>query len=179
MPASLQSNVKYLARREGQCLVQFLMALRDDFERLRGNILHRHSHPSVDIVVSELLVEQTRLKTQVGNDPFVISSLSVLVVPSKPFLNNRTKPLAQVSFDECNFCKQKGHWKAWCPKLLHKAQHLSNLLLCNRCGDHLLLCSNEILEDNLNSELIGHHNQILQHLYLKLEHSQILTWWLF
>lgn len=88
MPASLQSNVKYLACREGQCLVQFLMALRDDFERLRGNILHRHSHPFVDIVVSELLVEETRLKTQVGNDPFVISSLSVLVVPSKPFLNN-------------------------------------------------------------------------------------------
>lgn len=64
-PASLQSNAKYLARREEQHLVQFLMAFHDDFERLRGNILHRHPHPFIDVVVSELLTEETHLKTQV------------------------------------------------------------------------------------------------------------------
>lgn len=44
-PASLQSNVEYLTRRERQRLVEFLMALRNDFEGLRGNILHRCRHP--------------------------------------------------------------------------------------------------------------------------------------
>lgn len=65
-PVSLQSHVDYIARREQQRLVQFLMALRDDFEGLRGNILHRTPHPPVDAVVSELLAEETRLKTQAG-----------------------------------------------------------------------------------------------------------------
>ncbi|KZV56542.1 hypothetical protein F511_16141, partial [Dorcoceras hygrometricum] len=48
----------YIARREEQRLVQFLMALRNDFEGLRGTILHRSPLPSVDSVVNELLAEE-------------------------------------------------------------------------------------------------------------------------
>lgn len=55
---SFYSNAENLACQERQRLVQFLMALRDDFERLRGTILHHHPYPSVDIVVSKLLVEK-------------------------------------------------------------------------------------------------------------------------
>jgi len=39
-------------------LVQFLTALHGDFEGLRGSILHRSPLPFVDLVVSELLVEE-------------------------------------------------------------------------------------------------------------------------
>ncbi|GJV26184.1 hypothetical protein Tco_1378879 [Tanacetum coccineum] len=62
-PATLSSFDPYIKRRESQRLVQFLMALRHDFEGLRGSILHREPLPSVDSVVSELLAEEIRLKS--------------------------------------------------------------------------------------------------------------------
>lgn len=100
---SLHNNAKYLARREGKHLIQFLIALRDDFEGLWGNILHRHPHPFINAVVSELLAKKTSLNTQARKGPSLASSPSVLVVLSKPFLSIQTKPPAKVSFDECNF----------------------------------------------------------------------------
>ena len=39
-------------------LVQFLMARRSDFEHVRGLLLHRSLLPSVDVALSELLVEE-------------------------------------------------------------------------------------------------------------------------
>ncbi|RHN70386.1 hypothetical protein MtrunA17_Chr3g0134961 [Medicago truncatula] len=48
----------YINQREEQRLVWFLMALRDDFEGLRGGILHRTPLPNVESVVSELLAEE-------------------------------------------------------------------------------------------------------------------------
>lgn len=39
-------------------LVQFLMALRSDFEHVQGLLLHRSPLPSVDAALSELLVEE-------------------------------------------------------------------------------------------------------------------------
>jgi len=42
-------------------LVHFLIALHNDFEGLRGSILHRSPLPFVDSVVNELLAEEMRL----------------------------------------------------------------------------------------------------------------------
>jgi len=56
--AELKACGAYIERREQQRLVQFLTALRSDFEGLRGSILHRSPLPSVDSVVSELLAEE-------------------------------------------------------------------------------------------------------------------------
>ncbi|XP_062103204.1 uncharacterized protein LOC133814230 [Humulus lupulus] len=104
--AELRAFAPYIARRDAQRLVQFLMALRDEFEGLRGTILHRIPLPSVDLVVNELLAEEIRLKS----------------FPHRPASNNQHKTQANVGYDECSFCKQKGHWKAQCPKLLNRAQ---------------------------------------------------------
>jgi len=59
--AELKACGAYNERREQQRLVQFLIALRGDFEGLRGSILHRSPLPSVNSVVSELLAEKIRL----------------------------------------------------------------------------------------------------------------------
>jgi hypothetical protein len=40
----------YIERREQQRLVQFLTALHNDFEGLRGSILHHSPLPSVDSI---------------------------------------------------------------------------------------------------------------------------------
>ncbi|GFZ15814.1 hypothetical protein Acr_25g0002230 [Actinidia rufa] len=61
-PAVLQTIDEYVQYRQKQRLVQFLMALRDQFEPLRGAILHRSPLPSVDGAVHELIAEETRLK---------------------------------------------------------------------------------------------------------------------
>ncbi|KAH6833288.1 glucan synthase-like 12 [Perilla frutescens var. hirtella] len=60
--AELRVFPPYIARCEEQRLVQFFMALRDDFEALRGNILHCSPKPNVDAIVSELIAEELRLK---------------------------------------------------------------------------------------------------------------------
>jgi hypothetical protein len=46
----------------------------------------------------------------------------VLAVPSKPFSNHQNKPYTRVGFDEFSLYKQKGHWKAQCPKLRQQNQ---------------------------------------------------------
>ena len=103
-------------------MVQFLTALRSDFEGLRGSILHRSPLPSVDYVVSELLAEEIRLQSYSEKGIFPASNPSVLAIPSKSFSNHQNKSYTRVDFDECNLCKQKGYWKTQCPKLRHQNQ---------------------------------------------------------
>ena len=103
-------------------MVQFLTALRSDFEGLRGSILHRSPLPSVDSIVSELLAEEICLQSYSEKGILSASNPSVLSVHSKPFFNHQNKSYTKVGFDECSFCKQKGHWKAQCPKLRYQNQ---------------------------------------------------------
>ncbi|XP_039127005.1 uncharacterized protein LOC120263182 [Dioscorea cayenensis subsp. rotundata] len=110
----LRKFAPYITCCEEQRLVQSLMALRDDFEDLCGTILHHNPLPSVDSVVNELLAEEIRLKSRV--DKGILSSpySSVFVVPPRLPSNNQSKPQTKIRYDECIFCKQKGHWKAQC-----------------------------------------------------------------
>ncbi|XP_062080957.1 uncharacterized protein LOC133785757 [Humulus lupulus] len=124
--AELRAFAPYIARRDAQRLVQFLMALQDEFEGLRGTILHHSPLPSVDSVVNELLAEEIQLKSRVdkgGTEKGILPSPnpSIFAVPHRPTSNNQHKTQAKVGYDECSFCKQKGHWKAQCPKLLNRA----------------------------------------------------------
>ena len=61
--AELNAFTPYIVRRESQRLVQFLMALRNDFESLHRSILYHNPLPSVDDIVNELLGEEIRLQT--------------------------------------------------------------------------------------------------------------------
>ncbi|KAJ9562057.1 hypothetical protein OSB04_007217 [Centaurea solstitialis] len=112
--AKLKAFKPYISRREEQCLVQFLMALRSDFEGLRGTILHRTPLPTVDSVVHELIAEETHLKSYGDKDPKLPSTPAVFAVPQ------RSQNKARVAPDECSYCKQKNHWKSQCPLLLNK-----------------------------------------------------------
>ena len=93
-------------------MVWFLTALRSDFKGLRGSILHRSPLPSIDSIVNELLVEEICLQSYSKKGIISASNPYVLIVPSNPFSNHQNKPYIRVGFDECSFCKQKGHWKA-------------------------------------------------------------------
>lgn len=60
----LRACASYIVRKDEQNMVQFLMALYDDFEGLHGSILHRSPLPLVDLMISELLVDEIRHKSQ-------------------------------------------------------------------------------------------------------------------
>lgn len=59
--AELRVCAPYIACREEQCLVQFLIALCDDFEGVCGSVLHRNPLPSVDLMVNMFLANEIRL----------------------------------------------------------------------------------------------------------------------
>jgi len=65
-----------------------------------------------------MFAEETRLKSQsnwhqekgiIPNPPSVFAA---------PFHKGKPQGRADIGSDECAFCKEKGHWKAQCPKLL-------------------------------------------------------------
>ncbi|KAH6764047.1 GRF zinc finger / Zinc knuckle protein [Perilla frutescens var. frutescens] len=147
----LRAFPAYIARRKVQHLVRFLMALRDDFEALRGNIVHRNPLPSVDSTVSELPAEKIRHKCGFMKGLLPSPTQNVLVVPSRPQAKPQNKSSKPTASNECNFCHQTGHWKAQCPQILNKAtshppsypqplSHSLHVLLCNLiCLIQLLL----------------------------------------
>ncbi|GKE49401.1 hypothetical protein Tco_1480659, partial [Tanacetum coccineum] len=100
-PATLSSFDPYIKRRKSQRLVQFLMALRQDFEGLRGSILHREPLPSVDSVVSELLAEEIRLKT-LDDQKIVTQKGSSVFAASQRFSNDIIK---KPVVDKCAYCR--------------------------------------------------------------------------
>lgn len=77
------------------------MALRIDFEHVRGLLLHRSPLPSVDAALSELLAEeQTQCSLTKKKQPDPEQVLSAHVSNLK---NERTVPLGVHTI--CNYCK--------------------------------------------------------------------------
>ncbi|XP_028085425.1 uncharacterized protein LOC114286457 [Camellia sinensis] len=103
----------YTKHRKKQHLVEFLMAVHDQFEPLQGAILHWSPLPSMDGVVCELIVEETWFKVAHGApaSQLVFATPPFLPTPPSPLFQVIGKPKPRVSMDECSFCRQKGHWK--------------------------------------------------------------------
>ena len=76
------------------------MTFHSDFEGLRGSIFHRSPLLSVDLVVSELMVEETLLKSHSKKGILSTPNPSMLVVPSKSSSNNQNGTSTRVAFDE-------------------------------------------------------------------------------
>ncbi|KAI5443891.1 hypothetical protein KIW84_012508 [Lathyrus oleraceus] len=70
-----------------------MMALKDDFEGLRGGILHRNPLPNVDSIFDELLTEETRLKSHSN----LIPNKGVLSNPQSIFVAQFHKGKPQAS----------------------------------------------------------------------------------
>ncbi len=60
--------------------LQFLMALRPEFEQLRGSLLHRSPLPTVDAALAELITEETRLASLV---PASLGSMDSVLAAAK------------------------------------------------------------------------------------------------
>ena len=101
--AKLQAFGPYITPMEEQRLVQFFMALYDEFEGFCGSILHRIPLPSIDSIDSELLAEEIQLKSQAKKS--IILTTSILAMPSRPPTGDQSKSNLMVVIDECSFFK--------------------------------------------------------------------------
>ncbi|WOH12602.1 hypothetical protein DCAR_0832108 [Daucus carota subsp. sativus] len=100
----------YHTYRDQQRLIQFLMALTQDFEPVRAALLHRVPLPSLESSVTELISEETRLG--IGK----INSMTDTVLAVPP-VSTSDKPF-------CRFCRQSGHVTKDCVALRnHTCQH--------------------------------------------------------
>uniref|UniRef100_A0A803PZ35 Uncharacterized protein n=1 Tax=Cannabis sativa TaxID=3483 RepID=A0A803PZ35_CANSA len=118
----LHAFALYIAHKEEQRLIQFLMAFPSNFEGLRGSILHHSLLPSVDSIVSGLLANKICLKSRSWKGILSTPNYSILaVLHITLFPSQENKRHTKVGIDECRFCKQKGHWKAQCLKLANRA----------------------------------------------------------
>ncbi|XP_068645160.1 uncharacterized protein [Aristolochia californica] len=135
-PPSFRKLPKYTKACDDRKLTDFLMALRSDFEPTRGSMIHRALLPTLSAAVSELLAEETRLRSLGGISFSKTSSpdMSQVLVSgthshtqsSGGILGSEThshthqssgKPKVPVPQDECSYCHGKGHWKHQCPSL--------------------------------------------------------------
>jgi hypothetical protein len=109
----------YADRRDQHRLYQFLMSLRDDFEPVRGQLLHRSPLPTLDQAVCELVREETRLSTL--RSQYTPHTHSVLAAPS-PQTEHSDKsdrsgrgPSKNCDNHFCRYCRCRGHTidKCW------------------------------------------------------------------
>ncbi|GMY24222.1 Zinc finger, CCHC-type [Fagus crenata] len=112
----------YYQYREETRLVQFLMALQDDFESIRSSILHRIPRPSVDATLSELLAEETRKgilihKGTEAESVFIATQHTKYSTQSSNSFGNNQGKYKDMSTVECRYCHKFGHMKSNCPEL--------------------------------------------------------------
>uniref|UniRef100_A0A2N9IIA8 Uncharacterized protein n=1 Tax=Fagus sylvatica TaxID=28930 RepID=A0A2N9IIA8_FAGSY len=105
--------MKYATRRDQMHLYQFLMALHDDYEPVRGQLLHQIPTPSLDAALNDLVREETRLQTlQAQNKLNVLATTSPLA-PLQQSDSDQSSPNTRRSDRKsnkfCRYCKKHGH----------------------------------------------------------------------
>lgn len=92
-------------------VMQFLMKLRPDYENVRASILNRGVLPTMDMVLGELLRDETRIQTQATLDgKRTVETVFVAKQSSgKPFPKDFSKT-------QCFECKEFGHVVSHCKK---------------------------------------------------------------
>ncbi|KAK3008451.1 hypothetical protein RJ639_013548 [Escallonia herrerae] len=108
-------NQKFTIHRDRQRLVQFLMALTDDFESVRASLLHRSPFQTLEAAISDLLYEETRLGSLKSQRTDVVLATSASRPFKGNFLDSRQK--------RCKYCHESGHFLLDCPIRICKMCH--------------------------------------------------------
>ncbi|GKV28694.1 hypothetical protein SLEP1_g37711 [Rubroshorea leprosula] len=114
---------KYIEYHDKMRLIQFLMALTDDFEPCRASLLHQPPLPTLDSALSRLLSDETHLgllKPQ--RDTTMAAAINKFPLSKRGqkycrHCNKYGHALYECSLVECHKCKQKGHIAPNCTSL--------------------------------------------------------------
>ncbi|KAG8639206.1 hypothetical protein MANES_14G134321v8 [Manihot esculenta] len=107
---------KFQKYRNEDKLIQFLMALKDEFESNRASLLHMIPLPTLDQVVLQLVSEETRLGSlyiQRTDMVMAISNISSNVI-------DVVAPSSKNGPIECRYCKKPAYHISNCRKLARK-----------------------------------------------------------
>ncbi|KAG9439920.1 hypothetical protein H6P81_020085 [Aristolochia fimbriata] len=115
-------------------LIQFLMALCEDYEFVCSTMFHRSPLPSVETALSKLLSEETRrliggpLGSSISDTEIVFTA-----TPRKSFSSSvpKSRQSHDMSRVQCNYCKVFGHMKFTCPKIA--SDHYCSSSYCRFC----------------------------------------------
>lgn len=115
-------NKKFVEHRDRMRLIQFLMALTDDFESCRASLLHQNPLPTLESAVSRLLSDETRLGLHKPKQDDVVLATSTKnsYRGKSKYCSHCDKPghtLSECSSVECRVCKKKGHIASYCPNV--------------------------------------------------------------
>ncbi|XP_016196123.1 uncharacterized protein LOC107637200 [Arachis ipaensis] len=109
-------------------LIQFLMALTDDYELVRASLLHQNLLPSLEDALPRLKSEETRLGLLRSKSETVFAATD----RKGKICRNCNRPghsFSDCPSIECRKCKQKGHIGSNCPKLFCHYCKLSGHLI--------------------------------------------------
>ena len=105
--------MKYATNRDQMRLYQFLMALHDDYEPVRGQLLYQIPTPSLDTALNELVGEETRLQTLQAQNKLNVLATTSPFVPLQQFESDLSSPNTHRSDLKSNkfyqYCKKHGH----------------------------------------------------------------------
>ena len=104
----------YVTRRNQHCLHQFLMALRDDFEPVRVQLLHRSPLPTLDTAIFELVRAENRsqiIRSQPSHTVLAAPSSDSSSFQRKQLDRSNTSRLSPKSCNNyyCQHCRRQGH----------------------------------------------------------------------
>jgi hypothetical protein len=104
----------YVKCRDQHCLHQFLIALRDDFEPVRVQLLHRSPLPTLDTAIFELVRAETRsqiMRSQPSHTVLAAPSSGSSSFQQEHYDKSDTPRLPSKSRDNiyCRFCQRRGH----------------------------------------------------------------------
>jgi hypothetical protein len=105
----------YITRRNQHRLHQFLMALRDDFEPVQVQLLHRSPLPTLDTVIFKLVRAEHRsqtIRSQPNHAVLAAPSSSSSSVQREQFDRSNTPrlpPKSRTNNYYCQLCRRRGH----------------------------------------------------------------------
>lgn len=113
-------DAKSTAHRDRMRLIRFLIALTDDFESYRASLLYQTHLPTLEVVVSRLLFDETRLGLlKPPRDDTVLATTIKIYSRGGPKIyrtfNKSGHTLTEYSLTECHKCKKNGHVASHCP----------------------------------------------------------------
>jgi hypothetical protein len=102
-------------------LVQFLMAIQDEFEHTRASLLHRSLLPSLESALSELISEKTRFSTmKLHNTSEMVMATTSRNTHAPSSIPTGSSPSHHV---QCTYCHQFGHKINKCRTRLYRNNH--------------------------------------------------------
>ncbi len=134
--------MKYATRCDQMRLYQSLMVLHDDYEPVRGQLLHQILTLSLEAALNELVCEETHLQTlQAQNKLNVLATTSPLA-PLQQSESDQSSPNTRHSDRKsnkfCQYCKKHGHTIETCYRHNQSTAAVTHV---DRSNTHYCCCS--------------------------------------